>query len=1396
MHNWYIFRTFARYLKSTKHMASKKPYVFDIKYPELFESLSQNERHILYYTAFLAKSVSDKKLTEFTRIANITDKEAKACTKHLRELGIIVEKRPTYYEANGLYVGSSWLICVICHMLQFDIEWYNIIKKIIRPNTDLATITKKVADAIVAITEGKKTSLTTNTPWGSSSDYAEILKPIALIDDFTYLIATLDENVQILVVNHVFALAGNNDNVSHVNFIQQLYTANPLLIRTQPGYMANAQFYHYLRHGDICREKEVLRMTPDMVALQVEGFKKAYKGEMEEALKLLDSALKLNNRMIHTNCKNVFINPIANFLLYVVYAKDGSAASLKKLDQAMRKSLITESPAYASSLLIADYFKDESRHINKNHLLYSLCDADPRYAMMPSSFTHQLTFLFANYVGLTAKDFKNKYRTPDFNPERYMPHYLLLLHELSPYLNLSESVRTMLRERFGGNPLLCSIRKKEKWELILESMLEQSEEKAEEKKSGGQQKERVVYIFDRVRPYYSEDGIMLEVRIQQRLKNGEWGAGKKLSYSAYQDGRFEMNEKDRIIWQNNTGNYYTPTLEAVLPHLVGDDRLLYDGGGYTREPVTVNEVKPFLVVSQEKKGIKIDSNLPGGMDLDKKILWDFDTKNLTINYYPITQQQRQYFKQFRALGTIPAEAEPLLRRIFPNISEKVEIHSDFIEGGTKLKEVNGQTKVCLRIVPSGNNFNLGISVTPLEGGKQSFNPGTGNRIIYDEVDGERCQVKRTLSHESNNGSLFMDFVDSLGVETIEWNALLSPEDLLELLDFSREHKEEGYVEWPEGERVKLKTSDPSTWNISIKKNAGWFDLEGEIPIDDDTVLSVGQFMELMQGTRGRFVRIDDEHYLSLSENLRKQLSRLESLSSTSRGKAHIPAVGMALMGEALNGELSIKHSKQVDELTDRIRKSARLRPEVPTDLNATLRDYQVDGYKWISRLDSWGAGACLADDMGLGKTIQTIAFLLSKAQDGPALVVAPASVVPNWQKEMARFAPTLRCDVLNDADDRNALIKEAGAGQVVLSTYGLLVTQQEALIEKPWATICLDEAHTIKNRDTKTSGVCMKLQSQHRLILTGTPIQNHLGELWNLFQFINPGLLGSYESFGKKFITPIEGNGDDDRRQQLKRIIAPFMLRRTKQEVVAELPDKQDITISVELSKEEMAAYEVFRRKAQKELEEIQLQGSSMNVNALAEITRLRMCSCDVRLAEKSWTGHSSKIESFLDLALELAEGGNRALVFSQFTSFLDMVKDALDRSPEHKNIKYFYLDGSTPMRQRSKMVDAFQKGECQLFLISLKAGGLGLNLTGANYVIHLDPWWNPAIEQQATDRAHRIGQQQKVTVYHLVSQHTIEEKILRLHETKRDLADSLLEGSNQSHKITVDQLLGLIKDK
>ncbi len=458
-----------------------------------------------------------------------------------------------------------------------------------------------------------------------------------------------------------------------------------------------------------------------------------------------------------------------------------------------------------------------------------------------------------------------------------------------------------------------------------------------------------------------------------------------------------------------------------------------------------------------------------------------------------------------------------------------------------------------------------------------------------------------------------------------------------------------------------------------------------------------------------------------------------------------------------------------------------------------MRDYQLDGFNWLARLAHWGVGACLADDMGLGKTLQALAAILTRAPEGPTLIVAPTSVGANWISEAQRFAPTLR-PIQFGSGDRQAVLDGLQPFDMLVCTYGLLQQKEVAamLAEVEWQTIVLDEAQAIKNAATKRSQAAMKLQAGFKIITTGTPIENHLGELWNLFRFINPGLLGSLERFNQRFANPIEKSGDQQARSKLKKLIQPFLLRRTKSQVLEELPSRTEILLQVELSGEEMALYEALRREALEKLADGDGDGGPKHLQVLAEIMKLRRVCCNARLVVPDTPLSSAKLQLFGETVEELLDNRHKVLVFSQFVDHLHILRDYL----EVRQIAYQYLDGSTPAKKRKQRVDAFQAGNGDVFLISLKAGGTGLNLTAADYVIHMDPWWNPAVEDQASDRAHRIGQQRPVTIYRLVAKDTIEEKIVSLHQHKRDLADSLLEGADMSGKMSTEDLLRLIGDR
>lgn len=1126
---------------------------------------------------------------------------------------------------------------------------------------------------------------------------------------------------------------------------------------------ANIALYDFFKQG---RYDEKAAKTNTITGKMLAAFHSLYAGNYDEAFSFITAAMRIHNRNIASSEKGFFYQVINNYLTVMIYQLLQSEEGMKKLNALSSKRHFTENTLQQSATSLVKYFtKGEEPRIGD--IINSFSDAFSR----DNLHACYLMELVCNYLDINGK-------TPTKMPE--IPQMHILRHELSPWLPLSEEEKERLCNEFGGTPLLRRIHHKSKWEILLEELTPRQED---DSKAVVQQTSRVAYIvnYDWVEP-----------REQQRKKNGEWGAGKRMSMETFHRVTSFMDETDRTISKKTSHSFYRDlSIYDTLPYLVGSNRV-YTGSYAPFTPVTVVEEKPYLIIEKTSKAFLVKSNIRYDELSRNPIVKRDDEAHYTV--IRLSEQQRTYYEKLLEIKTFPLEAEGQLRVFLPKISDIVEVHSDLVEGGSTLEQREGQARLCIQVLPSAgmrNVFMVYCHAKPLADCINNFVPGKGINPCVAEENGVRYQVNRDIRGERNNAKILENFMDDNDFgDTVndEKPAQVNAEELLRLLGFVQENADKFMLEWPKGEVMRLKTSQVSNWNIQLKSQNGWFEVEGEIPIDDETVLTAQQFLELVaESPKSGFIRLNDTDFISISDKLRKQLSRIESLTVNDHGHLRISEFHASLLGSALNGEISVKHDKKIEELQEKIKSSMATEPKVPKKLKAELRDYQMDGYQWMERITGWGAGVCLADDMGLGKTVQTISFLLDKMKEGPALVAAPASVVPNWRNELARFSPALNVEVLNTADDRKKIVEKAKAGDVIITTYGLFVTEDESLIKKKWTTICLDEAHVIKNRETKTSSVAMKLEAKYRLILTGTPMQNHLGELWNLFQFINPGLLGSYEQFTKKYIIPIEQQDNQERSRQLRRLIAPFMLRRTKQEVVEELPDKTEINLPVELSEDEMAVYEVIRRRAKQMLEDEASDHVSMNT--LAEITKLRQAACAAQLVEKSWNNDCSKVKLLTELVEDIVGGGNAVLIFSQFTSFLDIVKKAFDAA----KLSYLYLDGSVGMRKREQLVSQFQKGECPIFIISLKAGGLGLNLTGANYVVHLDPWWNPAIEQQATDRAYRIGQRQSVTVYHLISQHTIEEKILRLHDTKRNLADAMLEGSNQSHKLTAKDLLEML---
>jgi len=472
---------------------------------------------------------------------------------------------------------------------------------------------------------------------------------------------------------------------------------------------------------------------------------------------------------------------------------------------------------------------------------------------------------------------------------------------------------------------------------------------------------------------------------------------------------------------------------------------------------------------------------------------------------------------------------------------------------------------------------------------------------------------------------------------------------------------------------------------------------------------------------------------------------------------------------------------------------------VPGSLRAQLRDYQRDGFQWLRFLAEHELHGILADDMGLGKTLQTLAHILAEKEAGrlertPALVVAPTSVVPNWRAEAKRFAPALTPLVL-EGPQRKRYFRSIPHADLVLTSYALLQRDIDELRQFSYHLVVLDEAQHVKNPAAKVSQAACRLEARHRLCLSGTPVENHLGELWSLMRFLMPGFLGGQEDFRRRFRKPIEDHGDEERAAALKARVAPLILRRTKDQVAKELPPKTILVHPIELNSAQKDLYETVRatmdRKVRQAIAARGLEGSRMLF--LEALLKLRQICCEPKLlklvdgAEVAAAAGSAKLDYLAELLDTLVEEGRRVLLFSQFTSMLELIAAHL----RQRQIPYLTLTGAS--KDRGALVERFQQGETPLFLISLKAGGTGLNLTAADTVIHYDPWWNPAAENQATDRAYRIGQTQPVFVHKLICQGTVEERIHRLQQEKSALADTLLADADHASRPDPQTLAALL---
>ncbi len=1107
---------------------------------------------------------------------------------------------------------------------------------------------------------------------------------------------------------------------------------------------------------------------PTLWSKAVEAVSLAYRGELADAFRCFKEALRYSK-----GNKHIFPSSILNYVYGIVLHRQYSKSRTDEYKEALDTFRLTKSYRLDDDnvgiRLILDDFDKE--------LQYAQDDAARRMAYVQNRHENALfrswAFMINNFYGVRTEPITKPLHSAK-----------LLQYELSNYLPIGPLVKEKLENIFGGRPLLSTFRRRNSWEILLSDI---EESVAHEKRSLGK---RIAYYIK---------GKELQAVVEQNLMDdGAWHDGKLLSLSMMATTGYESMDNADIAIASQMAKEKPQGISDVdilVPYLYNTGRLYY--GNYYHgigTPVEIIKEEPYLEFEGKGSVIEISTNVSrtdtGEIRLHTVIM-DSQTSFRLISTNVI---QRSVIKSMLQIGKLPSSALMSAKKTIESLKGIIEIRECILDLDSQ-PSVLSKGVLAVRVSPEGNEYHIKITATALEDGVARFVPAEGEAVVYDEVDGLTHCVNRNIPVEYSNFKQIHTFLyERSKAEVLDgYNyKIWSLEGLLLLLAYVYDNRDKYFVEWPEGSPLKfrgdIKSSDI---DIVVKSDMEWFTVEGEVIISGKKY-ALSDLVNLccMDGIEG-FIKLSEDEYIRMSEKLKKHIALMNAFPMDNTKKRQVAKFQVGALAKTLEG-LKAHVDGEYTQFLSRTKEAFDIDPALPEAITAQLRDYQLEGYKWMCRLDAWGAGACLADDMGLGKTLQALCFLAHMADKGASLVIAPKSVVLNWVTELQKFTKGLNVIVLNNSAKRDADIKASGPNDIILCTYGLLATEADILKKKEWNVICLDEAHQIKNRQTISSHTVMEMKSKSRVILTGTPLQNNLSELWNLFQFINPGLLGPWPYFRDSFMIPTL---DNEHKALLKDMTQPFILRRTKRDVLKELPEKLLNNHYVEMTEQESKVYEEMRRQAEVKFKrhktkEEKKEAATLDLNFFTELMKLRQAACSMRLVYQHWVEPSSKIVALMEILDNiLQDKDNNVIVFSQFTSFLDVIK------PEFKKreLDYLYLDGQTPLEKRQQVVSDFQEGKCHLFLSSLKAGGLGINLTAANYVILLDPWWNPAIENQAMDRAHRIGQKRVVSVIRLISSQTIEEKIMRLHETKQHLSDDILDGTAESYKLTYEDVMDMV---
>lgn len=891
--------------------------------------------------------------------------------------------------------------------------------------------------------------------------------------------------------------------------------------------------------------------------------------------------------------------------------------------------------------------------------------------------------------------------------------------------------------------------------------------------------------------------------------------GKHFTFNPYIN-TFKEEDKEimsflKLLYENHQANYsgYNNYGESIFK----DKRILFTpeslqkffqlikgrsfnatimGQTYENVGILEKDLPLFINISEDENDLvfKIDCE-PRMIPIISNGMYFFNNGMI----YKISNEQRKrmiplYNEVIKSNGgvlSIPSKhRESFISEVLPKVKDIAELKlSDSVNEAIYSPEFTGE----IYLDRNGNMITGKISfiyedinINPFSSNENNFT--RKDKILLRDVKKERAILKvlEESAFKVINGEIYMEEEEKIYDFVFE--------TIPELQKLCHIYYSESFK--------NMTFRESSYFSGGIQLNEETDMLEFDFETDDIDMDELGNIFNALKEKK-RYYRLRDGSFLPLDNSELEYMGEMLDYLNVSNdelatGSVSIPKFRAAYLDNYLKDRQInfIKKNLSFKKLIDDINEPEDIDYEIPVDLEGVLRDYQRFGFKWLKVLSKYGFGGILADDMGLGKTLEVITFLLSENEENgswPSLVVAPSSVIYNWEAEIDKFAPKLKVLVVSGSkSERIQLVKDIEEYDVVVTSYPLMRKDLDLYKDFSFRYAILDEAQHIKNPKSLSARSVKRIKAKNYFALTGTPMENSLTELWSIFDYLMPGYLLSQGKFIEKYEKPIVRDKDRSALRDLNNHIRPFILRRLKKDVLKELPEKIEQQIIVDMTIEQKKLYLAYLQAIKGEIEEeINISGFNRSqIKILAGLTRLRQICCHPGMFVEDYSAGSGKLDSLEEILVDAIESGHRILLFSQFTSMLQLIKEMLGKN----KIEYMYLDGSTDVKERGKLVKEFNGGKGDVFLISLRAGGTGLNLTGADMVIHFDPWWNPAVEDQATDRAYRIGQKNTVQVIKLITKGTIEEKIFKLQETKKEMIDKVItEGEALVSKLSEDEI-------